>query len=359
MLAELKRTRVSVSTPSARAPTKPVDDLEKAKQMGKFRPIGAPPLLSDKNKADNSKPRKKKKKILLVESPPDTPSVRPPFTKASSEVSTSSTPPLSTMLSDSKPPEPSSPASGISRSRSSVASAPPVAVELPPLPLPIPTASQTADEDDIFAGAGDYDIFASDQDDDNDHESEGKARESKIGARDDNDQEHSTSTPGTVSGSAQIQPRGWFGDDSDLVLPSLGFVKEERKVAGSLSPNSALHQSWLKSPCQDRDPISDRDEETQSTSIRLQPLVSSSTPSINALLEADRLAELDEKRLARKLKRKAGTTTSGGGINGGGEIIDEELLGKKKKMTQDQKVQRDFQQYVSLRSISGRIHCSC
>lgn len=68
-IADLKRRRDEAKNGSSTSltPSAEVDKLEKAKQMGKFRPIGAPPPTPVKE--DKSEKRKKKKRKVGIEAP--------------------------------------------------------------------------------------------------------------------------------------------------------------------------------------------------------------------------------------------------------------------------------------------------
>ena len=79
----------------------------------------------------------------------------------------------------------------------------------------------------------------------------------------------------------------------------------------------------------------------------LHPLSSSAFPSVKYLLYADAHAEAEDKRKARKAKYKAQAGGGGGGMGPGlnalGEVVDKPEA-KKGKMSQDQKLNREYQQ---------------
>jgi IK cytokine len=195
-------------------------------------------------------------------------------------------------------------------------------------------------DEDIFADAGSYKGFASNASSDSDTPSD-------LG--EDNREEH-TKPPDQqsrgerdldakiVEGYAPLIGR-WFGDDPDLdslIAPPVESPKHDQAVRGGSNKRqrSESPPAQMSSSCLGRS-REDGEEAGSSIPTRLQPL--SSSISITEILEVDKQAEADEKRKARKAKRKA---VAGEGA-GTGEPVEK---APKKKLDRNQKLQRDYQQ---------------
>jgi IK cytokine len=221
---------------------------EKSTNSSKFRPIGFKPIgtsteekVKKKKKKEGSEPKKKKRKV-----------------------------------------EPSTVGAGEGAGLKGVATSPP-----PPehaasrSALAKPFEAETAEDDfDIFADAGEYkgvEVGSDDDDDDGDKESEtGHERPSHPGP----------SVASTADASAPPR-RGWFDNDA---------AGSEPEPEPEASP---------KAPADQPTPIPEAGVEAEEEqAARLAPLTSSAIPSIRDFLAMDEAVEKEEKRKARKEKRK-------------------------------------------------------
>lgn len=142
-----------------------------------------------------------------------------------------------------------------------------------------PIEAETAEDDfDIFADAGEYKGIEVGSDDDDDKESEtGHERPSHPGP----------SVASTADASAPPR-RGWFDNDA----------------AGS-EPDPDPEAPPPKAPAEQPTPIPEAGVEAEEEqAARLAPLTSSAMPSIRDFLAMDEAVEKEEKRKARKDKRK-------------------------------------------------------
>ena len=224
---------------------------EKSTNSSKFRPIGFKPIgtstdekVKKKKKKEGSEPKKKKRKV-----------------------------------------ESSTMNSGEEAGLKGVATSPSLPVDhtasRPVLTRPI--EAETAEDDlDIFADAGEYKGVEvgsdDDDDDDDDKESEtGHKRPSHPGP----------SVASTADASAPSR-RGWFDND-----------------AGESEPEPEPEMPPPKAPAEQPTPIPEAGVETEEEQLaRLAPLTSSAIPSIRDFLAMDEAVEKEEKRKARKEKRK-------------------------------------------------------
>jgi len=137
----------------------------------------------------------------------------------------------------------------------------------------------------------------------------------------------------------------WFGNDPDLTSLVAPPVAEEprhdqamRGVSDNKHRRSGSPSAQISTSRSGRS--EEVDEAESAVPTRLQPL--SSSLSITELIEMDKQAEAEEKRKARKAKRKAAAGAGTG--TGTGEPVE---AAPKKKLDQNQKLQRDYQQYRS------------
>ncbi|KAH8116439.1 hypothetical protein DFH11DRAFT_1725221 [Phellopilus nigrolimitatus] len=292
IVRELKRKRAKGV---ANGPVTPTEDktLEEAKREGKFKPIGFKPIGSSSSKAKDAKEKdgvrkKKKRKLAEGESGKSSASgtkvadgVLPESAKKDDADSSSTT----MQLSEKKPSEPEF--------------APPV------------------EDFDIFAEAGDYEGVNFDDEDDEDDDDLPRRETAKKEADPLPEPEDSRSPE------PQPRPRRkWFDDDEppspppDRTMPAPADAKGKGK-AKSFSPGDA----------------EDGDVAAESERVaRLAPLASSALPSIRDILAADSALETEQKRKARKEKRKPGA---------GGE------KGEGKKVSAEAKLNRDYQKLKS------------
>jgi IK cytokine len=222
---------------------------EKPPDSSKFRPIGFKPIgtsteekIKRKKKKEDGEPKKKKRK---VES-----STVDAGEKAGLKGVTTSAPP---------PVERAAPRSALTK----------------------PIEAETAEDDfDIFADAGEYKGVEVGSDDDDDDDDENK--ESETG-------HERPSHPGpSVTSTADASPplrRGWFEKD-----------------AAASEPEPELEAP--KAPTGQPTPIPEAGEAEEERLARLAPLTSSAMPSIRDFLAMDEAVEKEEKRKARKEKRK-------------------------------------------------------
>ena len=279
------------------------DKLEKAKKMGKFKPIGAPtssaPSKLKKTKAKKApvQGRKGDAVTLVVKS---------------SEPSTSGLSIETTEPSIKSLPKPSTPDSMNTRSPEPVPKAP---HPIPPLRSapqepPEPTvAKKIPDEDlDIFTDVGDYEGIGL-SDEESEEDSAGLPR---------------PKSPSPVPGSAP-KKTPWFDepleDEPAVLVTGLSNIPQTQP---GLSAN--VHPPPADSP----DPEASEDTlQRPPKPTRLQGL-SSSGPSIRELLEMDKAAE----KKARKEKFRAKEGTAG----------EPKESAPKKKLGREAKVNREFQQ---------------
>ena len=224
-------------------------EAEKPTNSSKFRPIGFKPIgtsteekVKKKKKKEDSEPKKKKRKV-----------------------------------------ERSTVDGGEEAGLKGVATSPPSvehAASTSALTKPIET--ETAEDDfDIFADAGEYkgvEVGSDEDEDEDDKGSEtGHKRPSHPGP----------SVASTADASAPSR-RGWFDDDAAESEPE---------------PESEVPPS--KAPAEQPTPIPEAGVETEEEQLaRLAPLTSSAIPSIRDFLAMDEAVEKEEKRKARKEKRK-------------------------------------------------------
>ena len=142
----------------------------------------------------------------------------------------------------------------------------------------------TEDDFDIFAGAGEYngvEIGSDDDDDDDDNDEEsgmGHERPS-----------HPGPSVASTAGADASPRRGWFDNDA---------AKSEPEPESEVPPP--------KAPAEHPTPIPEAGVEAEEEQLaRLAPLTSSAIPSIRDFLAMDEAVEKEEKRKARKEKRKA------------------------------------------------------
>jgi IK cytokine len=213
----------------------------------KFRPIGFKPIgtsteekIKKKKKKEDGEPKKKKRKVE--------PSTVDAGEDAGLKGGTTSIPP---------PVERAAPRSALTK----------------------PIEAETAEDDsDIFADAGEYkgvEVGSDDDDDDDNKESEtGHERPS-----------HPRPSVAPTADSSATPRRGWFDKD-----------------AAESEPESEPEAPPPKAPAE---PIPEaRDEAEEERLARLAPLTSSAIPSIRDFLAMDEAVEKEEKRKARKEKRK-------------------------------------------------------
>jgi IK cytokine len=217
---------------------------EKPPESSKFRPIGFKPIGTSTDEKIKKKKKKEgsepKKKKRKVE-----PSTADAGKEAGLEGVTTSTPP-------------------------------PVECAAPRSALTKPIEMETAEDDfDIFADAGDYKgVEVGSEDDDDNKESEtGHERPSHPG-------------PSVAPSDSSATPgRGWFDKD-----------------AAESEPEPEPEAPPPKAPAE---PISEaRDEGEEERLARLAPLTSSAIPSIRDFLAMDEAVEKEEKRKAKKEKRR-------------------------------------------------------
>lgn len=138
------------------------------------------------------------------------------------------------------------------------------------------------EDDDIFAGAGDYAGIEVGDDEDEDSEPEKK----------DQDEDHEAS-----DGEILEAPRGrWVEVDGPTPAP--------RKPSSPSRVNLPKSPRMSTSPQPVGSQVEEGEEEEEAISVRLQPLASSTVPSIRDLLAMDEEVEKAEKRKARKEKKK-------------------------------------------------------
>lgn len=214
-----------------------ISAFEKAKQLGKFKPIGAPDTSAKKVRQQprdgEVKPRKKKRKVSPKEDKEK--SETKPFTPTES-------------------PDEKTEASIVNRISHL---------------LPLPNVDEVLD---IFADVGEYKGLDLDEEEENENVTDNKE-------------------DGVSNQLGQLQ-KNWFGDHN--VSPGMD---DERS-------HSPAHP-YIQPPMPPPPPLHEQ-EDLQSNSVvptRLEPLASSSLPSIRDFLDVDKLTEAHEKRQARKKKK--------------------------------------------------------
>lgn len=267
IVQELRNKRVKADGDAPAAADVPIDE---AKKSGKFRPIGFKPIGADAA-------TKKKKKVKEGEKE---------GAKKKKKKNTAATTAADDSTAGAGQPKP--------HSEESAAAA--TATQPPPGPEPM-----DEDDDDIFAGAGEYTGIDLGEDDDDDDEEGEKS----------DDQAQEGADPGPPS------RHKWV--DIDEPAPP-------QRSASPLHASPPPRTSAPPAPDAAADGEEEEGEkEKDAPPARLQPLASSSVPSIRELLALDEEVEKAEKRRARKEKKKKG-----------GELSKEE------------KVERDYQRWVSL-----------
>jgi len=215
----------------------------------KFRPIGFKPIgtsteekVKKKKKKEGSEPKKKKRKV-----------------------------------------EPSTVDGGEETGLKGVATSAPPSVERAASrsALTKPIEAEAAEDDlDIFADAGEYkgvEVGSDDDDDDDKESATGHKRPPHAGP----------SVASTADASAPSR-RGWFDNDA---------AESEPEPEPEVPPQ--------KAPAEQPTPIPEAGVETEEEQLaRLAPLTSSAIPSIRDFLAMDEAVEKEEKRKARKEKRK-------------------------------------------------------
>ncbi|KAG8854861.1 hypothetical protein FRB96_007261 [Tulasnella sp. 330] len=245
------------------APPPEVAALEKAKQMGKFKPIGVP---SAEMKAKEEKRKKKKRKVVEAE-PMKTKAKATTALSTSKAASTSSAP-----TSDIPPPMASS-------IRSPETNITPTETRSKPPPFPpILADSDFADDMDIFAEAGEYEgLDLGDEDEDDTHQPPSASQLNRL-APSHNKEE----------GDAPIRRGNWFNEPSPEPLDQ---GPPAQVVAAASSSSGAQHAT-------------EEGEGEESVPTHLAPLASSSITDVKAFLAMDKALEKEEKRKARKEKNK-------------------------------------------------------
>lgn len=338
-LAAMKRKRAEVEGTTSAPVPEDADSLERAKKMGKFRPIGASPPVASKA-TDSSVKRKKKRKVAITT--PVTPTKPPTDTSSSAAPSISTTADAGGVSTSKEKPEasraPEVPVASVLPAAifppipdSSTAHTPsptPTSQRTPSLPKRLRLAREEPSDEDIFAEAGEYKV-ASDASDSSDSDSDSPKRRPEPSKQD----KHSDVEMGEVE-----PPRigNWFGDDPDLAPllappPTKASAKATIRVPRSRSHSRSPRAGPSRLSGSDAE---DDDESKPPVPVRLQPLSSSFVPSVRDLLEQDKEAEAIDKKKARKAKRKAAA-------EGTGEPVEK---APKKKLDKDQKLNRDYQQ---------------
>ncbi|VDC03518.1 unnamed protein product [Peniophora sp. CBMAI 1063] len=168
-------------------------------------------------------------------------------------------------------------------------------VSRPPAPEPEPV-----DEDfDIFADAGEYEGVAD------------------SGSDSDEDKPRPPSPPPA----AGLPRRGWFDEPEPSPPPTAPSPPPATDKGKGKAPGPDIEEGEMQD---------DHEEEEQP--IRLQPLSSSTVPSIREILAADKAAEKEEARKARKEKKKKG----------------------KGELSEEAKINRDLQKMKVLEAKKGK-----
>lgn len=160
--------------------------------------------------------------------------------------------------------------------------------------------------DDIFAGVGEYEGIDFDEEDGNDGQ---QPREDADGM-------------GELSSENTKPRRKWFDDDPDPEpiapeIPAILRIEPEGKTRDGAQPEANAR------------PDEQNDEEDEGRPLRLAPLAAST--SIKDILAADSALEAEERKKARKEKKK-GLKPEGG---------------EKKKVSTEAKINRDYQKLQS------------
>ncbi|KIJ55340.1 hypothetical protein M422DRAFT_774401 [Sphaerobolus stellatus SS14] len=249
IIRELKEKRTLGGQGSPIPSTAAEDALEKAKSMGKFRPIGAPASDSKgKGKAvgEDGKRKKKKRKVVsegTIQKEQEDEKMKPVTASVNANPSTS----------------PSLP--------SNFAPAPPKEEA---------DAEPLDNEFDIFADAEEYKGL--------ELEDEDEVEDAKIKATE--SARKPSPEPGEVP--QTLPPRKWFDDPEEEKMASGSGLSIANRKSSSPSPENAVPE----------------DEEEPDLPMKLVPLASSAVPSIRDLLAMDQQAELEAKRKAKKEKKK-------------------------------------------------------
>lgn len=364
-IADLKRkrdeARNSVSASSEALPTPSIEDIEKlerAKKMGKFRPIGAPP--PEVKKDEPTEKRKKKKRKVTVEAPTpveemkNASTVRGQLTQTSTNSSISQSSRVVSKKPNLSTGSASEPLIVLNLSPKTTTPTPPPSTvptrlqvpleDAPPLRLTKRAPSPTNDSDeDIFAGAGSYkglDSDASDSGSDSASESgseTGERRRKRAGKeREKMDGDNGATTMGEAGVENVRKISRWFGDNDPDLAPLLAPPTASLLADPAKAPSSQRSRPRSRSHSPSRRPLphSDAEDGEEPVPIRLQPLSSSFIPSVKEILELDKQVEAEEKRKARKAKYKSAAGS------GTGEPVEK---APKKKLDKDQKLNRDFQ----------------
>ncbi|KAG9018274.1 hypothetical protein FRB90_011674 [Tulasnella sp. 427] len=219
--------------------------LEGAKQKGKFRPIGQP---APEAKAKEEKRKKKKRKVATEVQPSETTPIAEPVLTSSSAAEP--TPAADPSIVQSQVPQETqhdAPQPGPSK------------------PIRPPTPQDDDDDVDIFADVGEYEgVDLGDDSGDEKPSSAAKAMED-------------------TAASGPIKRMNWFGD---------------------AEPEPPVAISRPRPPTTPPAAEKEEGEEEEDKPIRLAPLTSSSIGDIKSFLAADKALEKEEKRKARKEKKK-------------------------------------------------------
>jgi IK cytokine len=300
VLKQLKQQRGqgqqgAISVPDQEEEEKAEDAIESKRKDGKFKPIGFKPITAQEEKLKKKKVKddldgKKKKKRKLEDK---------------GEVSKSE----------------------VDHATMSVESEASTSKAAPALAAPLPDPEPMDEDFDIFTGAGEYEgLDLGDDEEGEDGEVAGDDLK-KADAYGDSIEARNVD-PGS---GAQVRKRkGWFDDEEEpepepKALPDLSRIPVSSDSRSPPSRNSEL-------------PSRNVEEDDEEQPVRLQPLASSTIPSIKDILAVDEGLEKEEKRRARKEKKK------GGGGGGDGE--------EKKKKNEKGKLERDYQRCVDIAMLS-------
>ncbi|KAG8993921.1 hypothetical protein FRB95_014166 [Tulasnella sp. JGI-2019a] len=243
-------------------PIPEVAALEKAKKMGKFKPIGAP---ATETKVKEEKRKKKKRKVVEAE-----PLKKGKVVTALSELEP--TAPAASVPALAPPEYTTSPV----EATITTAISHETKTELPA--LPILDATEPVDDDiDIFADAGEYEGL------DLGDEDEGDAQEQPAAIR----SPRPRPTDEKDKGTGPIKRVNWFNEPSPE--PIQQDEPEQPEASSSSGKKPALEEG---------------EQEEEAVPTRLVPLASSSIADVKAFLAVDKALEKKEKRKARKEKNK-------------------------------------------------------
>lgn len=226
--------------------------LEEKKQIGKFKPIGATAGFKPIGSGGDEKAKRRKKEKDGAEG-------------GERKKKRRKVDPTATAV------PPDRPGAATGSVTTSTAPSGPASKSQPPSAKPEVAIDE---DDDIFAGAGEYEGLKLDEDDEDDEE-EGIASP-PLKLKDPPDQ-----SPEPVNGDG-ARPRGWFDDEP-----------EPEPAPMAPAPPTAK--------------ATEREEEADERPLRLAPLASSAIPSIKDILAMDEAAAKEEKRRARKEKKKGKT----------------------------------------------------